>query len=660
MLIQLQAQPAKTTPRNVFYSYSHRDEALRDELDTHLKLLRREGFISTWHDRRIRPGDEWDHVINDQLNSADIIFFLVSPDFLASDYCRDIEVRRAMERYESGDAVVVPIILRPCVWTREAFARLQALPRNGRPLVEWRETGFARVCEEIRTLIVDLLHPRKPLAEGDATHGNWIIKMRADAAGDDQERSARVVARLREFCDDFSITLEATSTTQIVNGERLERGLMLILNGEGESFSKLSKAQNEGRLASEVDDAIISLYMVHGASVKGESSVGDSSDVGRAHDDELLLRPGRSMQASFLKGVIVPREEDRSLHFIINRGDTSFADEQAKRADYQLLSDYFYSSFVVKDELQWVNLSAYEANRMLPPELSGTQMGRNLLSQDCMLKRLTASLMHPDCETGREYWDAVYAEARRRFGTSKLPLSAFQKVWIVPVEASIYENSEGQTPPDDFPLKVPLGASFAYVLKNVLDVQCEEDLVAKSHQDRSARNFEDGDFTLAIFREIVLPKLRQEVNEGEHFVEIRRIYSAMILAAWLKRCAHKITNRKIAGLADSGKTTTRFVIGDITPVNSMPTAPSSPQAQQCSAPIDHATPGAAAFNVPENVEFYREYVRLFKNGVFRCARSEQGDAEGESVIRVYFSGGINFCALSALLRIPLHMPVRHM
>lgn len=89
MLIQLEATPTKPQPKKLFYSYSHRDEALRETLDTHLTILKREGFLTTWHDRRIRPGDEWDHEISRHLDAADIILLLVSPSFLASEYCRD-------------------------------------------------------------------------------------------------------------------------------------------------------------------------------------------------------------------------------------------------------------------------------------------------------------------------------------------------------------------------------------------------------------------------------------------------------------------------------------------------------------------------------------------------------------------------------------------
>jgi hypothetical protein len=140
-------------PISLFYSYSHRDEALREKLETHLSLLKREGVIRDWHDRRVVAGTEWDGVIKEELNQAGMILFLVSADFLASSYCQDIEVKRAMERHEEGTARVIPIILRPVDWRSAPFAKLAALPRDGKPVVEWRpqDKAFADIALGIRT-----------------------------------------------------------------------------------------------------------------------------------------------------------------------------------------------------------------------------------------------------------------------------------------------------------------------------------------------------------------------------------------------------------------------------------------------------------------------------------------------------------------------------
>src|SRR5262249_42594475 len=161
---------------------------------------------------------------------------------------------------------------------------------------------------------------------------------------------------------------------------------------------------------------IVSLYIVCGASVQGMSSVATELDAFALDTGDLLVYPGRKMSSSILKGITVQKDGNGTIDFLIRRGDTQLSGE-AKAADYQELFDYFKASLAIPDEFQWVNLSAYEADRMLPVEPSGTKMGRHLLAQDCMLKRLTASFMHPDSPVGREYWDAVYAETRRLFGS---------------------------------------------------------------------------------------------------------------------------------------------------------------------------------------------------------------------------------------------------
>jgi hypothetical protein len=146
-------------PVSVFYSYSHRDEAYRDELAKHLTVLERGGLIEAWHDRKIQPGSEWAEGIDHNLEKADLVLLLVSADFLASDYCFDVEMRRALERHEEGTAVVVPIIVRSTYWQSAPFGKLQALPTGGRPVDEWTNpdaawtdiaVGIDRVIQELR------------------------------------------------------------------------------------------------------------------------------------------------------------------------------------------------------------------------------------------------------------------------------------------------------------------------------------------------------------------------------------------------------------------------------------------------------------------------------------------------------------------------------
>lgn len=137
---------------SVFFSYSHADEALRDQIEKQLAMLKRQGVIETWHDRRIGAGENIHTSIDDHINTDDIILLLVSSDFLASDYCYDIEMQRAMERHETGEAIVIPVILRACDWHSAPFGKLNAVPRDGKPITQWTDIDDAmlQVAKAVR------------------------------------------------------------------------------------------------------------------------------------------------------------------------------------------------------------------------------------------------------------------------------------------------------------------------------------------------------------------------------------------------------------------------------------------------------------------------------------------------------------------------------
>jgi internalin A len=144
----------------VAFSYSHKDEELRDQLETHLKLLQRQGVISTWHDRKILGGEDWSGVIDDNFKRADLILLLVSADFLASDYCYQTEMGMALEREAKGEARVVPVILRACDWKGAPFGKLQGFPKDMKPVTSWPNrdeawtdvaAGIRKVAEQLRS-----------------------------------------------------------------------------------------------------------------------------------------------------------------------------------------------------------------------------------------------------------------------------------------------------------------------------------------------------------------------------------------------------------------------------------------------------------------------------------------------------------------------------
>lgn len=139
----------------LFFSYSHADEALRDQLEKQLSMLRRQGLIEVWHDRRINAGQEFAGEIDKHLDAADVVLLLVSPDFLASPYCYEIEMTRALERHEKGEAIVIPVILRACLWHDAPFGKLLGAPTDGRPVTQWpdRDQAFLEVAKAIKSAV---------------------------------------------------------------------------------------------------------------------------------------------------------------------------------------------------------------------------------------------------------------------------------------------------------------------------------------------------------------------------------------------------------------------------------------------------------------------------------------------------------------------------
>jgi hypothetical protein len=147
-----------TQSMKLFFSYAHKDEPLRDQLANHLSLLKRQNIITDWCDRDITAGTEWADAIDSNLNTAQIILLLISSDFLASDYCWTKEMDPALERHHQGTARVIPIILRSCDWHSAPFGKLQALPKDAKPVTQWsnQDEAFTNIAQGIRNAVAEL------------------------------------------------------------------------------------------------------------------------------------------------------------------------------------------------------------------------------------------------------------------------------------------------------------------------------------------------------------------------------------------------------------------------------------------------------------------------------------------------------------------------
>lgn len=164
------APPASAAPVTLFYSYAHEDEALRDELQGHLKILERRGLLAPWHDRRINAGEDWAQRIDDNLRNAELVLLLVSKDFIESDYIMGTELGAAMARHAQHETVVVPIVVRavdldPDDADALPFLKLQGLPTDLKPVTSWtnRDEAWTNVAKGLR-VTVKAIRERRPVA----------------------------------------------------------------------------------------------------------------------------------------------------------------------------------------------------------------------------------------------------------------------------------------------------------------------------------------------------------------------------------------------------------------------------------------------------------------------------------------------------------------
>jgi hypothetical protein len=168
---------------------SAEDEALWQKLETQLAILRQQGLIEIWDKGDIAAGADRTRTTDTWFEAADIILLLISPDFLASDYAGGVELERALARHEAQTALVIPVILRPCLWQRGAFAKLQALPTDGEPVTndKWpnQDAAFLVVAQGIARAVEEHIERRR--AEVAARSGStaapiWRVPYRRNAS----------------------------------------------------------------------------------------------------------------------------------------------------------------------------------------------------------------------------------------------------------------------------------------------------------------------------------------------------------------------------------------------------------------------------------------------------------------------------------------------
>ena len=294
-----------------------------------------------------------------------------------------------------------------------------------------------------------------------------------------------------------------------------------------------------------------------------------------------------------LKGIKLDPKNPFRFHFFVDRGDVETPLMASLRNESAKLIKYFFASLTIPEKDLWVNLSPYEKDRIVPKEFGQTEMGRDLLAEDYLLKQITASLIYPESQLGKAFWQKVYAQAQVKYGTTNIPINTFNKVWIVPEKAVVYENK-----------------GVAFVLENHLKVMLEQDYLSlekhegiQSYRRDAINGVSTNQLGSQIVREIVIPALTREVNEGKNFAQLRQVFYSLILATWYKK---KIKD-SILNKVYSNK-------------NKI---------------------GGVNVSAGDKDKIYQEYLKAFKKGVYNYIKEESDPITNEVMPRKYFSGGVN-------------------
>ena len=311
-----------------------------------------------------------------------------------------------------------------------------------------------------------------------------------------------------------------------------------------------------------------------------------------------MVMVGPAYVPVMIKGLKVHPENPLLFDFILDTGKSGLKiDGPEFKAESQKLIKYFLASLTIKEDDLWVNLSPYEKDRMITEELGKTELGRDMLAQDYILKQLTASMIYPEKELGKAFWDRVYAKAQEQFGSADVPVDTFNKVWIVADKAKVLEHDNA-----------------AYVVGSHLKVMLEEDYVALDKQTAISQKQIDSDdnkaHTLAsqIVREVIVPEIEKEVNQGQNFAPLRQMFFSMILASWYKQALKEALLNQVY----TNKAKTGGVLSD------------DPAAKE---------------------KIYDQYLQAYKKGVFNYIKEDVDASHQQTTPRKYFSGGEDFAML---------------
>lgn len=298
---------------------------------------------------------------------------------------------------------------------------------------------------------------------------------------------------------------------------------------------------------------------------------------------------------ALLHGITIDPSDPMHFEFIVTPGDSALEGD-ALKIESEKLVRYFLTAMTVPEKDLWVNLSPYENNRIIPESFSQTEMGRDLLAQDYILKQLTSSLMFPEEELGKKFWEKIEKKLKREHGMTDLSTSVFNKVWIMPDTVTIYEHGHS-----------------AFVVHSRLKVLLDTDYLAmqeSSAQKNTTDILDEKEASISdVIRSVIIPEIEKEVNQGENFAKLRQVYNSLILASWFKKTFHDsfmsqvyVNKNKVAGVDLAQKDAKQII--------------------------------------------YNQYIDAYKTGVYNYIKDEYDASKQELVPKKYFSGGVDTAMLA--------------
>lgn len=302
----------------------------------------------------------------------------------------------------------------------------------------------------------------------------------------------------------------------------------------------------------------------------------------------MILPLSQPFTPVLIKGLVTHPDNPLRFEFLIDQGQESLSNDEMRRESLRLIK-YFLAALTIPEDEMWVNLSPHEADRVIPDDFSQTDMGRDLLTQDYILKQVSASLSYPEEALGKRFWEAL----RQASGGQPQTLEDANKIWIVPERAQVYVRDHS-----------------AFITDSSLDVMMNR-VYQRYVAGSDANGHSAADAYTKVFQDILLPSLKEDVNHGRNFARLRQIFHSVILAAWFK----KNLRQTILGQRYIGKNMIEGI-------------------------------NIEDRNVKERV--YQQYLEAFRQGVYNYIREEYDPDQQTVLPRQYFSGGIEVAKFTGL------------